>query len=403
MEQKTRKYLLIGVLCGAAILVIAYLTVPFIRYVLIPFTGGTKAPTHTLAKKSQKIMITVTQRKENVAKQFIVGTLANSTHVVNNVSQVPAEGGWINTAPLNIQAIEKQHKVILIDFWTYSCINCIRATPYTVELWKRYKDHGLVIIGVHSPEFAFEKKPANIAKATKRLGITYPVLTDANHDVWQAFGNHFWPAKYLISPQGKVVFTQFGEGDYVHEEKVVRAALKKAGWKLPPYQPTPTFLVPDGRPQTEELYAGPGFIRKPYGNVKQPKIGKTTSFRLPEDIQNGRIYVQGRWRGSKDYVQSRSAGKIVLNFLANTPYIVMGNANRPVYVKVYWDHREIPRRYRGKDIIERDDNTEMLINGPRLYFPISWKTHYGRHLISFVVPTGVRFYSFTFGSYNRRR
>ncbi len=388
-------YFLITLALLIAILITAYLFIPFVRYILIPITGGTKAP-DTLEAESPKISLSDYNKR----------LLANQQQKVPTIEQVPEQNGWINYGPQSVKTVlkdlQKQNKVVLIDFWTYSCINCVRATPYTKELWDRYKDHGLMIIGVHSPEFDFERNPKNILAAVKRAGITYPVLTDADKKVWKAFGNHFWPGKYLIDPRGIIIYKQFGEGDYAHEEQVIRKTLEKFGAKLPDYGPTSTFLEPFfNKTQTPELYAGPGFIRRAYGNYEQPKQNQTIDFKLPTTIQADRIYLQGSWLGSNDYVQSITPGAIVLKYSASAPYIVLtlANENKSETVDVLVDGKPVPEKLRGKDITVRDGKTIMMIDEPRLYYPIAENAPYGEHTIRFNVPVGIRFYSFTFGVY----
>ena len=134
---------------------------------------------------------------------------------------------WLNSPPLTPQAL--RGKVVLIDFWTYSCINCLRSLPYVKSWYQRYRDDGLVVIGVHSPEFAFEKDLANVTRAVHDLGITYPVAVDSNYGIWQAFDNQYWPAHYFIDAQGRIRGHHFGEGDYAESEQLIRELLREAG------------------------------------------------------------------------------------------------------------------------------------------------------------------------------
>lgn len=388
MTKRAKHIFLWIIVIIIAIVVAIYFSVPLVRYLALPITGSTKAPSLSFGTS-----------KPSPSKQFVAGTLANATQVVNTIAEVPEEGGWINTSPLDLKALQQQNKVILIDFWTYTCINCIRATPYTEELWKRYKDYGLVVIGVHSPEFSVERNPANILKAVKQLGITYPVLTDADHLVWNAFGNHFWPAIYVISPKGEIVYTKFGEGHYANEEDALRRALEKAGWKLPLYGPPTKFLTPLHTQQTEELYAGLGFVRRSFGNPNQPALGQVVSFKLPMAIDQDRIYLSGQWKGDYDYIESESPGEILLKYLASTPYVVLGPANEAVMVVVRWDGKSVPKQYQGSDIKTVNGKTIIRVDSPRLYYPLNSKAPYGTHKIEFSVPKGLRLWSFTFGSY----
>src|ERR1700683_3954892 len=137
--------------------------------------------------------------------------------------------GWLNSPPLTTKSL--RGKVVVIDFWTYSCINCLRALPY-VEGWSaKYKDAGLVVIGVHTPEFAFEKERANVEKAVRDLKITYPVAIDSNYEIWQAFNNEYWPAHYFIDAKGRIRYHHFGEGEYDNSERVIQELLKESGAK----------------------------------------------------------------------------------------------------------------------------------------------------------------------------
>ncbi len=187
---------------------------------------NTTADTTNTAPSNDKAVPSAAQNDANII-------LANATSIVQTIDQVPEEGGWINTAPLNISLLQKENKVIVMDFWTHGCINCIRDAPHVQQFWEKYKDHGLVIIGVHSPEFEYEHKPANILAFVKKAHLTYPIMTDGDMTVWNKFGNHFWPGKYIINPKGTIVYTHFGEGDYDEQEQAIRKALKDAGWQLP--------------------------------------------------------------------------------------------------------------------------------------------------------------------------
>ncbi len=410
MGKNTTRTVIITLAVVVLLIFLAYTFVPVVRYVFVPVTGGTKAPElASIQEPNQESQLPAagqeqsTITKENdTAKQPSSATntvFSNANGIVQSIEQVPENGGWINTAPLDLKELQKQNKYVLIDFWTYTCINCIRETPYTQELWDRYKDHGLVIIGVHSPEFDIERVPKSIYAAMKKANITYPVWTDADMIIWDKFGNHFWPGKYLISPQGKVVYTQFGEGNYDGEEQTIRKYLSEAKWILPDYGATTRFLEPVNKEVTPELYAGPGFLREAYGNSEQPHIGTVTTFTLPEKIDANKIYLDGTWSATHDYMQSESDGKIVLNYIANAPYIVLGKKDVPVTVEVQLDGKLIPDGFVGKDIIKKDGKTSIIIDEPRLYYPINDLAAYGRHTITFLTPQGLRFYSFTFGVY----
>ncbi|RQQ01966.1 thioredoxin [Burkholderia stagnalis] len=145
-------------------------------------------------------------------------------------AQAPELAGierWHNSAPLKLS--ELRGKVVLVDFWTYSCINCIHTIPYVNEWYRKYRDQGLVVIGVHTPEYPFERDARNVADALGRFGIRYPVAQDNRYDTWNAYGNRYWPALYLVDANGRIVYTRFGEGQYEKTEAAIREALAQAG------------------------------------------------------------------------------------------------------------------------------------------------------------------------------
>ncbi|WP_349292536.1 thioredoxin family protein [Pseudomonas sp. MWU13-2517] len=146
-----------------------------------------------------------------------------------NMGAMPSLAGateWLNAPPLNAQTLKG--KVVLVDFWTYDCINCRRALPYVKEWAKRYEKDGLVVVGVHTPEYAYEHVSGNVREQVRQLGITYPVALDNNYAIWRSFDNQFWPAHYLIDAKGQVRYSHFGEGDYEAQEQVIQALLKEA-------------------------------------------------------------------------------------------------------------------------------------------------------------------------------
>lgn len=133
---------------------------------------------------------------------------------------------WLNSPPLTAEAL--RGKVVVVDFWTYSCINCLNALP-SVKAWaQKYKDQGVVVIGVHTPEFAYEKAPSNVRKAVQDLGITYPVVTDNNYAIWRAYNNQYWPAQYFIDTQGRIRHHHFGEGEYTESDRIIQQLINEA-------------------------------------------------------------------------------------------------------------------------------------------------------------------------------
>ena len=161
---------------------------------------------------------------------------------------------WLNSPPLTMAGL--RGKVVLVDFWTYSCINCIRTLPYVESWYQKYGPEGFVVVGVHTPEFAFEHDTANVAAAIKRFGLTYPVAQDNNYVTWTAFGNQYWPADYLIDANGVIRDTHFGEGDYVKTEGEIRSLLAEAGMSALPTPAVSAAAPPFVSGETGETYLG---------------------------------------------------------------------------------------------------------------------------------------------------
>ncbi len=288
--------------------------------------------------------------------------------------------GWINSEPLTLAQLRE--KVVLIDFWTYSCINCIRTLLYITAWDAAYRDKGLVIIGVHTPEFEFEKSKANVEAAVASHGIRYPVATDNDYATWRAFKNNYWPRKYLIDKNGNIVYDHIGEGGYAETEAKIQELLAQPGTGV---SASVTAEQP-GAVGTPELYFGASFLRQPYGNREQPRLGETTTYTLPNDLQGNRIYLEGPWLANSDSAESRGSGKIVLGFIATKANLVLGSA-APAAIEVLVDGAPA----NGADV--RDG--KAAVSEERLYNLASGSA--GVHTIEIRVPAGVRAYAFTFG------
>jgi thiol-disulfide isomerase/thioredoxin len=308
--------------------------------------------------------------------------------------------GWINSKPLT--AKELKGKVVLVDFWTYSCINCLRSLPY-IEAWaQKYKDSGLVVIGVHTPEFDFEKELPNVQKAVQKFGITYPIALDSNHAIWDAFHNEYWPAHYFIDAKGKVRFEHFGEGDYDQSERWIQELLQQRAAK--PMPGTTVSVHAQGveaaadmndvrSPETyigyarAEHFASPGGIRqdaeKTYAAPAQPRLNEWG--------------LAGNWVDHKQSAVLKSAGgKIVFHFHARDLHLVLGPTadGKPVRFRVTIDGHA-PGENHGVDI---DAQGNGVVTDHRLYQLVRQKGAVTDHIftIEFEDP-GVQAFSFTFG------
>jgi len=323
-------------------------------------------------------------------------------------SDLPIEGtmpeltgatGWLNTPPLTRQAL--RGKVVVVDFWTYSCINCLRALPYIRAWAAKYKDHGLVVLGVHAPEFAFEKDPANVKKAVEDMGVTYPVALDSNLAIWQAFNNQYWPAHYFIDAEGRIRAHHFGEGEYDKSERIIQTLLKEAGYKdvpggiVDPNAKGALAAADENNMQSPETYLGYGRGSGFASNTPQPD--KIATYTTPYPLGPNQWGLTGRWTIGEEKSVSAAAGtKITFYFHARDLHLVLGSGadSKPVRFKVTLDGQP-PGAAHGADADEAGNGT---VTGQRLYQLIRQQGVIGNRTFSieFLDP-GVEAYAFTFG------
>jgi cytochrome c biogenesis protein CcdA/thiol-disulfide isomerase/thioredoxin len=336
----------------------------------------------------------------------------NPTQAVKTIavagSTLPIEGtmpelsgavGWLNSPPLTRAGL--RGKVVLVDFWTYSCINCLRSLPYIRAWAAKYKDHGLVVLGVHSPEFAFEKDPANVKKAVENLGVTYPVALDSNLAIWQAFNNQYWPAHYFIDGQGRIRAHHFGEGDYDQSERTIQTLLKEAGYKdvpggiVDPDKAGAMAAADENDMESPETYLGYGrgqnFASGP------PTPDKPANYATPYPLGANQWGFTGRWTiGEEKSVLAAAGGKIIFHFHARDLHLVLGPAagNKPVRFKVMLDGQP-PGAAHG---VDSDADGNGTVTGQRLYQLIRQQGAVTDHTFSIeFLDSGVEAYSFTFG------
>jgi thiol-disulfide isomerase/thioredoxin len=295
-------------------------------------------------------------------------------------------------------------KVVLIDFWTYSCINCIRTLPYLVDWNQKYSDKGLVIVGIHSPEFEFEKGIDNVKQAVTRFGIKYPVLLDNDHGTWNAFQNSYWPRKYLVDSEGFIRYDHIGEGGYVETENAIRNLLAERGGKqsISPTSVNQTNLsVPESQSvdfnqiKTPELYFGYQYARSQLGNNEGFDPEQIVNYTLASSkLKPNVIYLQGEWKNNADSMELVGKdGKIILDYSAKSINIVAGGEGE-ITVMEFGKDNQTSNPYSGNDL---DSEGKLTIDGQRLY-NIGSHQDYGSHQIAIDVSgTGFRIYTFTFG------
>ena len=325
-------------------------------------------------------------------------------------SSLPVEGTmpelngatlWINSPPLT--RAQLKGKVVLVDFWTYSCINCLRSLPYIRAWEQKYKDHGLVVIGVHSPEFAFEKEEANVRKAVKDLSVTYPVAMDNALTIWQAFNNEYWPAHYFIDPEGRIRGHAFGEGDYDKSEKTIQQLLTEAGFK-----DVPGGLVNPGASgamaaadlndlQSPETYLGYGKAENFISNTTKdaPEFYKAPPASDASKWGRNQWGLAGTWTiGAEVATLDKPMGQIIYRFHARDLHLVLGTTGKPVRFRVTIDGKP-PGAAHGADI---DADGNGTVTDQRLYQLLRQSGTVGDHTfaIQFLDP-GVKAFAFTFG------
>lgn len=304
--------------------------------------------------------------------------------------EIVKPSGFINTNGKPITIAEyKGEKVVLLDIWTYSCINCQRTIPYLVAWDKKYRDLGLEIIGLHTPEFAFEQVQANVEKAVDGFGIEYPVVLDNDYATWNAFGNNYWPRKYLIDGEGTIVYDHIGEGDYAKTEREIQKALVALNQKKGNRVVIPMTLVSisggkdnnAGKVKSPEIYFGSQ--RNEYlGNGTAKKTGEQT-FVLPADIKSNTLYFEGKWNIGIEEAKSVGAGKIVFKYNAGEVYMVASSA-LPSGIEV---------------TIKKDGQiVKKLTIKDNILYSLIEDGDYGEHLLEIEIPeTGFEAFTFTFG------
>jgi thiol-disulfide isomerase/thioredoxin len=306
---------------------------------------------------------------------------------------------WLNSAPLTTDSL--RGKVVLVDFWTYSCINCIRALPYVRGWADKYKDHGLVVIGVHAPEFAFEKDPANVTRAVKELGVDYPVALDNGYAIWRGFNNQYWPAHYFIDTHGQIRHHHFGEGEYRESEDVIRQLLAEAGQKnLPGGYVSGDHrgveaAASDDPTRSPETYVG--YARAM--NFVGGRVARDDArdYHAPAALAANQWSLDGRWIVHDENAQLEQAGgAIVYRFRGRDLHLVLGPASdgKPIRYRVSIDGKP-PGADHGMDT---DAGGNGTITSQRLYQLVRQANGSGERLfeITFLDP-GVQAYAFTFG------
>ncbi|MEX0764692.1 MAG: redoxin family protein [Nitrosopumilaceae archaeon] len=304
--------------------------------------------------------------------------------------------GYINTSPEELKAAMKD-KVVLYDIWTYSCINCIRTLPYITAWDEKYADKGLLIIGIHSPEFEFEKDINNVKTAVENYGIKYPVVLDNDMKTWKAFENRYWPRKYIADSEGYIRYDHIGEGGYAETEKVIQQLLEERnqllGLNVAAAQPLVNLEEHKfSSSQTPELYFGYKFAfgRNQLGNSEGFKPDQAVTYSIPNNLQEDYFYLEGQWQNLEDRMKLVSEnGKIVLPYFAKSVNIVAAGQAK---LQILLDGNPIKPEDAGTDV----QDGLVHVFDERLYNIISTKEA-ASHTLTIIAKPGFEIYTFTFG------
>ena len=283
---------------------------------------------------------------------------------------------WINSEPLTMAGL--RGKVVLLDFWTYSCINCLRTLPHLTAWDDAYRDDGLVIVGVHTPEFAFEREPDNVRRAVRDHGIDYPVALDPDFGTWEAWQNRYWPAKYFVDRRGHIRYAHFGEGDYEESERVIRQLLAE-GQDGPLVSRAIQDATPTG-PQTPESYLGYGRIDRFVGSSIQPD--REAAYTIPRFVPLHGLAYGGRWRVEEERIVAGEDARLRLHFKGGDVFIVLGTSGGSETAEVTLDGERV-----GTVAVTQDDiYTLARIPGEN-----------NEHVLDLRLSPGTEAYAFTFG------
>ncbi|RON09341.1 cytochrome C biogenesis protein [Pseudomonas brassicacearum] len=320
--------------------------------------------------------------------------------VEGNLPSLDGAVQWLNSPPLNAQALKG--KVVLVDFWTYSCINCLRTLPYVKAWAEKYRDQGLVVIGVHAPEFAFERDVGNVTKAMKDLGINYPVAIDNDYKIWRAFNNEYWPAHYFADAQGRIRYHHFGEGNYAESERVIQQLLREAGAAkvadgLIDASAQGVQRAPDmNEVRSPETYVG---YQRSEHFVPEASLApdKVAAYSAPATLALNDWTLDGQWNvGSERATSAARASRIVYRFHARDLHLVLGPGadGKPVRFKVMIDGKA-PGDAHGTDVAPDGSGS---VTEQRLYQLVRQPGDVADRTFSieFLDP-GVSAYAFTFG------
>jgi thiol-disulfide isomerase/thioredoxin len=362
------------------------------------FFDVTKIEQKLLEQNSSKLTSTSTDiatettakptKEESVKKDLSTYlTLKQKQVKYKRVPELSSIDGYINTndKPLTLDSLKG--KVVLLDIWTYSCINCQRTIPYINDWYSKYKDRGLEVVGLHTPEFSFEKVQTNVEKAVKGFDIKYPVVLDNDYSTWTALGNQYWPRKYLVDIDGFIVYDHIGEGNYEETEKAIQKALKERADRMglqdeisvSMSNPVDVVSVNSGKVKSPEVYFGSS--RNQYFENGDSGVSGEQTLSMPSSVSSNKLYLVGTWNITPEYAEGKSAGSVVFKYESKNVYMAAGSTEG-VELEIYKDDVFV------KKVIIKDEKLYSLIED----------SDYGKHILRIVIPkSGLKAFTFTFG------
>jgi thiol-disulfide isomerase/thioredoxin len=312
---------------------------------------------------------------------------------------------WYNSPPLSFRQL--RGRVVLVDFWDYTCINCIRTLPYVQGWHERYGNKGLTVIGVHTPEFTFAQYESNVERGIREFGLTYPVVVDSDREIWKAFANRYWPSKYLLDKDGYLRYAHFGEGAYRESEEAIQELLREISPAIalpPPMDPVRSEDGPGAvcfRP-SPELYLG--HVRGRMGNEGGLKPDAISDYSFAGEMLEGYFYARGRWASTAEYLESVEAGEhsIAIKYEAAGVNLVMAAPRGgSCEVVIRQDGKALPREHKTADTRFRQTNgveeSYVVVQHPRMYALLD-NQDFATHTLELSCGPGLAAFAFTFTS-----
>jgi thiol-disulfide isomerase/thioredoxin len=312
---------------------------------------------------------------------------------------------WLNSPPLSFRQL--RGRVVLVDFWDYTCVNCIRTLPYVQAWHERYVGKGLTVIGVHTPEFTFAQYESNVERGVREFGLTYPIVVDNEREIWKAFANRYWPTKYLLDKEGYLRYAHFGEGAYRECEEAIRELLLEVNSTLafPPLMEPVRAEDRDGAvcyPPSGELYLG--HARGRTGNEGGFREDSIADYTPPASLGENQFYLSGQWASTAEYVEAAGDGphSIVLKYEATGVNLVMAAPRGGACdVLILQDGKPLARSQKASDTrfrtVNGSDESYILVQQARMYSLFD-NHEFGQHMLELRCPAGVAAFAFTFTS-----